>query len=41
VRRIITRGELSNRQPIEFSPAEVMTMVLEEDKADEVEGTGR
>ncbi len=41
VRRLITRGELSNRQPIEFTPAEIVAMVVEEDKADEAEGTGR
>jgi hypothetical protein len=41
VRRVITRAELSNRQPIEFDPTEVLSMVIEEDKADEAEGAGR
>jgi hypothetical protein len=41
VRRLISRGELLNRQPIEFSPAEVLDLVREEDAADEREGTGR
>lgn len=35
IRRVITRGELTQRDPGQFTPAEITELVQKEDKADE------
>ena len=41
VRRVITRGDLTQRDPSQFTPQEIAELVMEEDQLDEQEGTGR
>lgn len=41
IRRVITRGELTQRDPHAIPTDEVLELVMDEDAADEKEGTGR
>lgn len=41
LRRVITRGELTQRDPHQVPVDEILELVMVEDKADEDEGTGR